>query len=140
MDNSVFLKVEREILLSILDYNWIDHLQNMDSLRQGINLRSYAQKNPKQEYKKEGYNLFQEMISEVHSKFLGIIFKIEVNEDSTSSENPFSENITLSHDKPQSMNEPIKTDNKEENNKRMYTSGVSNAKRKKARLKRKKRK
>ena len=140
LDNSVFLKVEREILLSILDYNWIDHLQNMDSLRQGINLRSYAQKNPKQEYKKEGYNLFQEMISEVHSKFLGIIFKIEVNEDSTSSENPFSENITLSHDKPQSLNEPIKTDNKEENNKRMYTSGVSNAKRKKARLKRKKRK
>ena len=52
LDNSVFLKVEREILLSILDYNWIDHLQNMDSLRQGINLRSYAQKNPKQEYKK----------------------------------------------------------------------------------------
>ncbi|MFT4521059.1 MAG: preprotein translocase subunit SecA [Halioglobus sp.] len=56
-------KIEKQIMLQVLDTLWKDHLSTMDHLRQGIHLRAYAQKNPKQEYKRESYELFQELLS-----------------------------------------------------------------------------
>lgn len=55
-------RFERGVLLQHLDYHWRDHLTQLDHLRQGIGLRGYAQKDPKQEYKKEAFNLFSQML------------------------------------------------------------------------------
>src|SRR5690606_4920896 len=57
--------LERHIMLSVLDDHWKQHLARMDYLRQGIHLRGYAQKQPKQEYKKEAFELFSEMLDKV---------------------------------------------------------------------------
>ena len=59
------LRIFRHIYLEELDKAWIDHLTDMDHLRDGIGLRGYGQKDPKQEYKKEGYNLFVTMLARV---------------------------------------------------------------------------
>ena len=53
---------EKQIVLRVLDDLWKDHLSTMDHLRHGIHLRGYAQKNPKQEYKRESFTLFQELL------------------------------------------------------------------------------
>ena len=62
---------EKQILLRVLDDLWKDHLSTMDHLRHGIHLRGYAQKNPKQEYKREAFELFSQLLDvvklEVHS-------------------------------------------------------------------------
>ena len=58
-------EVERQIMLQVLDNLWKDHLANMDQLRQGIGLRAYAQKNPKQEYKRESFALFEDLLDNI---------------------------------------------------------------------------
>jgi len=58
-------RVEKSLMLRILDEQWKEHLASMDYLRQGIGLRGYAQKNPKQEYKREAYAMFTELLDEV---------------------------------------------------------------------------
>ena len=65
-----FLSVGRIIFLQTIDSLWKNHLRGMDQLREGINLRGYAQKDPKHEYKKEGYNLFAGMMGSIHTEFL----------------------------------------------------------------------
>ncbi|NHW17310.1 hypothetical protein HA071_25935, partial [Escherichia coli] len=59
--------LERHFMLNSLDRHWKEHLAAMDYLRQGIHLRGYAQKNPEQEYKKEAYNLFVNMLGTIKS-------------------------------------------------------------------------
>ena len=66
---------ERDILLRILDTQWKDHLHTMDGLREGIGLRGYASKDPKLEYQREGYALFEEMNARIDSQGLEIVFK-----------------------------------------------------------------
>lgn len=56
-------KIEKQIMLQVLDTLWKEHLATMDHLRQGIHLRAYAQKNPKQEYKRESFELFEELLT-----------------------------------------------------------------------------
>jgi preprotein translocase subunit SecA len=56
---------EKRIMLQIIDHQWKDHLATMDHLRQGIHLRGYAQKNPKQEYKRESFDLFKQLLEEI---------------------------------------------------------------------------
>jgi preprotein translocase subunit SecA len=58
-------EVERQIMLQVLDTQWKDHLANMDQLRQGIGLRAYAQKNPKQEYKRESFEMFEDLLNNI---------------------------------------------------------------------------
>jgi len=58
-------QVEKQILLDVLDRNWRDHLQTLDHLRRGINLRAYAAKNPKQEFKNEAFNMFVDMLDRI---------------------------------------------------------------------------
>lgn len=69
--------VEKQIFLQVLDTLWKEHLQNMDSLRQGIGLRAYAQKNPKQEYKRESFALFQTMLETLKHDVTRVLFRIQ---------------------------------------------------------------
>jgi preprotein translocase subunit SecA len=66
---------ERDILLRILDMQWKDHLHTMDGLREGIGLRGYASRDPKLEYQREGYGLFEEMNARIDMQALEIVFK-----------------------------------------------------------------
>ncbi|WP_086930985.1 preprotein translocase subunit SecA [Agarilytica rhodophyticola] len=69
--------LEKQIMLQVLDTLWKEHLQNMDYLRQGIGLRAYAQRNPKQEYKRESFELFQKLLDNLKHDVTRILFRVE---------------------------------------------------------------
>ena len=69
---------EKAIMMQVLDSHWKDHLAAMDYLRQGIHLRGYAQKNPKQEYKREAFELFSEMLERIKTEVIGYISKVQI--------------------------------------------------------------
>lgn len=74
---SIMLEIEKQVMLQVLDNAWKEQLANMDHLRQGINLRSYAQKNPKQEYKREAFELFQQMLHTVKRETIHLLARVE---------------------------------------------------------------
>ncbi|MDH5436230.1 MAG: SEC-C metal-binding domain-containing protein, partial [Gammaproteobacteria bacterium] len=69
---------EKAVMLQVLDSQWKDHLAAMDYLRQGIGLRGYAQKNPKQEYKREAFEMFSELLDRVKYEVITIASKVQV--------------------------------------------------------------
>jgi len=69
---------ERFVLLSSLDQHWREHLAALDHLRQGIHLRGYAQKNPKQEYKREAFDLFSMMLDSVRNEVTRILMTVQI--------------------------------------------------------------
>jgi preprotein translocase subunit SecA len=75
-----FADFERDILLRILDAQWKDHLHTMDGLREGIGLRGYASRDPKLEYQREGYALFEEMNERIDLQALDLVFKFVLPE------------------------------------------------------------
>jgi len=75
-----FRQLERLVMLQTVDNLWKDHLLSMDHLKEGIGLRGYAQQNPLIVYKKEGYEMFQEMIDRVKEETLGILYRIQIAE------------------------------------------------------------
>jgi preprotein translocase subunit SecA len=70
--------VEKQIMLQILDQKWKEHLSTMDHLRQGIHLRAYAQKQPKQEYKRESFELFQSLLYNIKFDVVRMLSRIEM--------------------------------------------------------------
>lgn len=74
----VLRNFEKAIMLQILDAHWKEHLGAMDYLRQGIHLRGFAQKNPKQEYKREAFLMFERLLQEITRDVIGILSKVEV--------------------------------------------------------------
>jgi preprotein translocase subunit SecA len=78
--------VEKQVMLRQLDFHWKEHLAAMDHLRQGIGLRSYAQKNPKQEYKREAFEMFGEMIEQVKHDSVSILSRIRIQGEEDLSE------------------------------------------------------
>ena len=75
-----FHEVERLILLKNVDIKWMEHLDAMDQLRQGINLRAYAQRNPVDEYKNEAFDMFQQMMYEIQYETMRMIFRVTIVE------------------------------------------------------------
>jgi len=75
-----FRHLERIVMLQTVDSLWKDHLFSMDHLKEGIGLRGYAQQNPLIVYKKEGFDMFQAMISRIKEETLGILFRIQISE------------------------------------------------------------
>ena len=74
----VMRQFEKAVLLQVLDNLWREHLANMDYLRQGIHLRGYAQVNPKQEYKREAFEMFATMLERLKYEVVGILAKVQV--------------------------------------------------------------
>ena len=69
-------------MLQTVDSLWQEHLAAMDHLRQGIGLRGYAQKNPKQEYKRESFELFSQMLDNLKHEVIGILSKVRIQAES----------------------------------------------------------
>ncbi|MBK7044636.1 MAG: preprotein translocase subunit SecA [Rhodanobacteraceae bacterium] len=81
MGSEFMRAVEKHFLLRVLDTQWRDHLANMDYLRQGIHLRGYAQKQPKQEYKREAFELFTQMLDRVKQETVTILARVRVQSE-----------------------------------------------------------
>ncbi|WP_281493873.1 preprotein translocase subunit SecA [Neptunomonas phycophila] len=71
---------EKQVMLQVLDTLWKEHLQTMDHLRQGIHLRGYAQKNPKQEYKREAFELFQGLLENIKRDVIKVLSHVQVQQ------------------------------------------------------------
>jgi preprotein translocase subunit SecA len=96
--DNIVRQLEKDILLKVIDSKWIDHLHNIDMLREGIGLRAYGQKDPLIEYKKEAYDLFNNMMYEIQSDTVKHLFRtrfgvqvVNPNGDETDSEPPMLE-------------------------------------------------
>jgi preprotein translocase subunit SecA len=76
-----FTQFERMVLLQSIDTNWRDHLSSLDYLRQGIHLRGYAQKQPKQEYKREAFELFGQMLDAVKNEVTKVLMNVRIQSD-----------------------------------------------------------
>ena len=96
---------EKSLLLRILDNVWKDHLHSLDHLRQGINLRAYAQRNPLNEYKSEAFSMFEQMLNSLHETITSVLCHLSFSEEYASSEvqkealspRPESKNIQFIH-------------------------------------------
>ena len=75
------LLLEKQVMLQLLDVHWKEHLAEIDHLRNSVGLRAYAQKNPKNEFKKEAYTMFESMLSEIDSETIRILFSLKVASD-----------------------------------------------------------
>jgi preprotein translocase subunit SecA len=71
-------RFEKQVLLQVLDHQWKEHLAAMDYLRQGIHLRGYAQKNPKQEFKREAFELFTSMLDQIKRESVRVLTAVQV--------------------------------------------------------------
>ena len=81
MGTELLLRVFRHFYLEEIDRQWVDHLTNMEHLRDGIGLRGYGQSDPKQEYKKEGYDVFITMMAATSSNVCTKLFKVQVRKE-----------------------------------------------------------
>jgi preprotein translocase subunit SecA len=109
---AVMRHFEKSIMLQHLDSMWKEHLGAMDHLRQGIHLRGYAQKNPKQEYKREAFELFTQMLDEIKTEVVSILAKVQVKEpsdveavDQQRRKQSESQDMNFQHDKASAMGE-----------------------------------
>jgi len=81
LGNVLMRQIEKFVLLSVIDNLWMNHLDAMDNLRQGIGLRGYAQRDPLVEYKNEGFRMFEELMWEIDDQVVHRIYKVQVQND-----------------------------------------------------------
>ncbi|MBQ2453916.1 MAG: SEC-C domain-containing protein, partial [Lachnospiraceae bacterium] len=79
-DPEAIREIERVILLKVIDRKWMDHIDDMDQLRQGIGLQAYGQRDPVVEYKMTGYDMFNDMIDAIQAETVKTLFHIRVEE------------------------------------------------------------
>ncbi len=79
--SEVFRHFEKSVMLQVLDNSWKEHLAAMDQLRQGIHFRGYAQKDPKQEYKRESFEMFASLLDHIKYEVVSILAKVQVNQE-----------------------------------------------------------
>jgi preprotein translocase subunit SecA len=100
VDATAWSGFERNVMLQSLDTHWREHLSALDHLRQGIHLRGYAQKNPKQEYKREAFELFEGLLQTVRSEVSKLLLTVEVRSEEQIEEveaPPQLENVQYHH-------------------------------------------
>jgi len=78
VEKDVMRQIEKAVLLRTIDVLWMRHLTDMDSLRQGIGLKAYGQRDPLVEYKREGYKMFERLLGAIQSQIVGTIYKVGV--------------------------------------------------------------
>ncbi len=106
-------KIEKQIMLQVLDTLWKEHLASMDQLRQGIHLRAYAQKNPKQEYKRESFELFEQLLSNLKYEVIKFLSHVQIQHQDESElieqsrrEAAEREKIAFQHQEASAMAQP----------------------------------
>ncbi|MEN2985075.1 MAG: preprotein translocase subunit SecA [Thermodesulfovibrionaceae bacterium] len=105
--SSLMREIEKMVFLHVIDTKWKDHLLGIDHLREGIGLRGYAQKDPLVEYKKEAFDLFEDMSKSIVSEILTRLYKIQVKEE-TQIKTPKQRFTRGDGDTPQPIQKPKK--------------------------------
>ncbi len=96
-------QTERHVALDFINHKWIDHLDAMDYLREGIGLRGYAQRDPLIEYKKEAYELFQQMLEGVQEDMVRMMYRVQLQEPPKRQRMQFQDLVEQSAEGPQGM-------------------------------------
>ena len=128
-DDKIFRQFERNVMLQSLDTHWREHLAALDHLRQGIHLRGYAQKNPKQEYKREAFELFEMLLENVRNEVTKITFTVQIRraedvEETNPAKTYSNINVSYNHSQNDADSESAenaaknKADNKPKENKK----------------------
>jgi len=109
-----FRNIERILMLQIVDNLWKDHLLSMDHLREGIGLRGYAQQDPIRAYKKEAFEMFQELVFRIREETLRILFRIQLAEPEAVAtlERPRQQQLSFSHGGPPPRKQPVRVADK----------------------------
>ncbi len=92
-DGFDFGELERVVLLKTVDNKWMDHIDAMDALRRGIGLRGYGQRDPVLAYREEGWEMFDDMVSRIHTETASILLKVNVEKREDGGERKLSQNI-----------------------------------------------
>ena len=92
-DGMNFGELERVILLRTVDSKWMDHIDAMDALRRGIGLRGYGQRDPVIAYRQEGWEMFEDMVSRIHSETAAVLLKVQVEKREEGAPAKLSQNI-----------------------------------------------
>ena len=100
-------EAERVITLKVVDRKWMDHIDAMDQLRQGIGLRAYGQRDPVMEYKFEGYEMFQDMVRSIQEEVLTLLYHVRVQTNMPKREK-VAEPIAASHGESQPQKPVVK--------------------------------
>ena len=117
--SEVIRHIEKAVMLQVLDHQWREHLATMDQLRQGINLRSYAQKNPKQEYKRESFQLFIDLLDRMKRETVTVLSRVQVRSEEEiealeqQRRRELEGDMQFQHDEASSMNTDSDSDNGE---------------------------
>ncbi len=98
--------LEKAVMLQVLDTHWKEHLAAMDYLRQGIHLRGFAQKNPKQEYKREAFEMFAAMLESIKREVIGILSKLQLQEPPSLEMQQTPTEFEFTHEEFQGLDEP----------------------------------
>ncbi|WP_280562286.1 MULTISPECIES: preprotein translocase subunit SecA [unclassified Chromohalobacter] len=101
-------RFEKQVMLQVLDTRWKEHLQHMDHLRRGIHLRGYAQKNPKQEYKREAFELFQSLLANIKHDVIRILSHVQVRRQEEVDEMERERRATLERER--AISQPVHED------------------------------
>lgn len=115
----VLRRFEKYIMLQVLDSHWKDHLAAMDYLRQSIGLRGYAQKNPKQEYRRESYEMFSQMLDQIKQEVISVLSKVQIQTESEVSEleknQQHDENMVFAHEQAEGIAQDSEQESDEKN-------------------------
>ncbi len=116
---------EKAVMLQVLDTQWKEHLAAMDYLRQGIHLRGYAQKNPKQEYKRESFVLFADMLERIKREVISLVTRVQIRQEqdveALEASRKHDQNVRFEHpsvaaepapDEPPAARQPVRADPK----------------------------
>ena len=93
MHKDIFSEVEKQIVLQVIDQSWKNHINALEQLRQNIGFRSYAGKDPRLEYKRESFEMFQELLENIKFESIRYLSKITISSDENSLSQPESKKI-----------------------------------------------
>jgi preprotein translocase subunit SecA len=101
-------EIEKAVMLRVIDMFWMEHLENMEHLRDSVRLRAYGQRDPLVEYKNEGHRMFRQLLSDINVQIVNMVFKVEIN-STTANRLPTSAGATtLVGSKAAQKNESLK--------------------------------
>lgn len=107
-------KIERFVMLSVIDNLWMDHLDAIENLRQGIGLRGYAQKDPLVEYKNEAYRMFEQLMWNIDDQVVHRVFKIQIEQAPAPVQTPLANAVANTPESEVSEDNKQKTKNKKQ--------------------------
>ena len=101
--SEVMREIERVMLLRSVDTNWMDHIDNMDQLRQGIGLRAYGQHDPVVAYRNESYDMFSAMTDNIREQTAKLVMTVRVRNDQEVKRQKVAEETSAGDNKPQTV-------------------------------------